>query len=67
MDLTQLNWLSATDAARALRDGAFSAEQLMQACLARVQDVDGEVQAWTVLDREHALAQALARDLDRSE
>lgn len=67
MDPKQLNWLSATDSARALRDGAFSAEQLMQACLARVQEVDGEVQAWTFLDREHALSQARARDLDRAE
>jgi len=28
MDPTQLNWLSASDAARAIRDGAISAEQL---------------------------------------
>jgi Asp-tRNA(Asn)/Glu-tRNA(Gln) amidotransferase A subunit family amidase len=67
MDATQLNWLSATDAARALRDGAISAEQLMQACLARVNEADGDVQAWTYLDKEHALSQARARDLDRSE
>ena len=67
MDPSQLNWLSATDAARAIRDGAFSAEQLMQACLARVREVDPQVQAWTFLDEAHALAQARARDLDRSE
>src|SRR5687768_7514119 len=67
MDPTQLNWLSASDAARAIRDGAISAEQLMQACLARVHEVDGRVQAWTFLDEEHALAQARARDLDRAE
>ena len=67
MDPTQLNWLSATDAVRALRDGAFSAEQLAQACLARVKEVDPQVQAWAFLDEEHALAQARARDLDRAE
>jgi len=67
VDPTQLNRLSATDAARAIRDGAFSAEQLAQACLARVHEVDGQVQAWTYLDEEHALAQARARDRDRSE
>ena len=67
MDSTQLNWLSAIDAARAIRDGAISAEQLMQACLARVHEVDAEVQAWTFLDEKHALAQAKARDLDKSE
>jgi Asp-tRNA(Asn)/Glu-tRNA(Gln) amidotransferase A subunit family amidase len=39
----------------------------MQACLARVKEVDTRVQAWAFLDQEHALAQARARDLDRSE
>ena len=67
MESTQLNWLSATDAVRALRDGALSAEQLMQACLARVHQADPQVQAWAFLDEAHALAQARARDLDRSE
>jgi Asp-tRNA(Asn)/Glu-tRNA(Gln) amidotransferase A subunit family amidase len=67
MDPTKLNWLSASDAARAIRDGAISAAELMQACLARVKEVDGEVQAWTYLDEKHALAQAKARDLDKSE
>jgi Asp-tRNA(Asn)/Glu-tRNA(Gln) amidotransferase A subunit family amidase len=67
MDASQLNWLSASDAARAIRDGAVSAEQLMQACLARVHEVDDKVQAWAFLDEKHALAQAQARDRDRSE
>lgn len=67
MDATQLNWLSAADAARAIRDGAISSEQLVEACLARVREADGEVQAWAHLDPEHALAQARARDLDRRE
>jgi Asp-tRNA(Asn)/Glu-tRNA(Gln) amidotransferase A subunit family amidase len=67
MDPTQLNWLSATDAARAISDGAFSAEQLTEACLARIREVDGEVQAWTFLDEKYALQQAKARDLDKSE
>jgi Asp-tRNA(Asn)/Glu-tRNA(Gln) amidotransferase A subunit family amidase len=67
MDSTQLNWLSAGDAARAIRDGALSAEQLMQACLARVKEADPQVQAWAFLDEQHALSQARARDLDRAE
>jgi len=67
MDASALNWLSASDAARAIRDGAFSAEQLAQACFARVREVDAEVQAWAHLDEAHALAQARARDLDRAE
>jgi Asp-tRNA(Asn)/Glu-tRNA(Gln) amidotransferase A subunit family amidase len=67
MDPTQLNWLSATDASRAIREGAFSSEQLVQACLARVQEADDGIQAWAFLDPEHALTQARARDRDRSE
>jgi len=66
MDATQLNWLSATDAARAIRDGAITSEQLTEACLARVREADGEVQAWQFLDAGHALAQARARDQDRA-
>jgi Asp-tRNA(Asn)/Glu-tRNA(Gln) amidotransferase A subunit family amidase len=65
VDASQLNWLSATDAARAIREGAISAEQLTEACLARVRDADREVEAWTYLDPEHALKQARARDQDR--
>jgi Asp-tRNA(Asn)/Glu-tRNA(Gln) amidotransferase A subunit family amidase len=67
MDATRLNWLSAADAARLIRDGAISSEQLVEACLARVREVDDEVQAWAFLDPSHALAQARARDLERRE
>lgn len=67
MDPTKLNWLSATDMVRMMHDGAISAEQLMQACLGRVHEADGEVQAWAFLDEQHALAQARARDRDRAE
>ena len=67
MDASQLNWLSATDAARAIRDGAIGSEQLTEACLARVREVDDQVQAWAFLDPEHALNQARARDQARRE
>ena len=67
MDASQLNWLSAADAARAIRDGAISSEQLVEACLARVREVEEKVQAWQFLDPEHALGQARARDRDRRE
>jgi Asp-tRNA(Asn)/Glu-tRNA(Gln) amidotransferase A subunit family amidase len=67
MDASQLNWLSASDAARAIRDGAVSSEQLTEACLARVREVDDRVKAWAFLDPEHALKQARARDQERRE
>jgi Asp-tRNA(Asn)/Glu-tRNA(Gln) amidotransferase A subunit family amidase len=61
-DLTNLHSLAAGDAARLIRDGAISSAQLVDACLARVREVDGEVQAWAFLDPDHALAQAHAAD-----
>jgi Asp-tRNA(Asn)/Glu-tRNA(Gln) amidotransferase A subunit family amidase len=62
MDLTNLNLLSASEAARLIRDGIISSEQLVEACLARIREVDGDVQAWAFLDPNHALAQARAAD-----
>lgn len=67
MDASRLNWLSATDAARAISEGSINAVQLMESCLARVREVDEQVQAWAFLDPEHALVQARARDADRQE
>ncbi len=62
MDLTNLHWASATDAARLVRDGLISSQQLVDACLARVRDVDKDVQAWTFLDPDYAMEQARAAD-----
>lgn len=67
MNASQLNWLSATDAAAAIRAGSISAEMLAEACLARVREVEAEVQAWEFLDPEHVRMQARARDRDHSE
>jgi len=57
-----LHWTSAVEAAGLIRDGIFSSVQLVEACLARVREIDGDVQAWAFLDPEHALAQARAAD-----
>jgi Asp-tRNA(Asn)/Glu-tRNA(Gln) amidotransferase A subunit family amidase len=62
VEASQLNWLSACDAARAIRDGALTSEQLVEACLARIREAEPQVQAWQFLDPAHALAQARARD-----
>ena len=67
MDATQLAWLSATDAARAIHEGAISSVQLVEASLARIRAAEPAVQAWQYLDPQHALAQAHARDLDHKE
>ena len=67
MDVNRLDLLTATEAAQAIQAGAISSVQLVQACLARIRDLEPKVQAWQFLDEAHALAQAKARDLDRSE
>jgi Asp-tRNA(Asn)/Glu-tRNA(Gln) amidotransferase A subunit family amidase len=61
-DPTDLHWLSASEAARLIREGVISSEELVSACLARVGESDEQVQAWAFLDPDHALAQARAAD-----
>ncbi|MCW5635774.1 MAG: amidase [Rubrivivax sp.] len=67
MDPKPLHQLSAAAAARALAAGEISAEQVVEACLARIRDTEPQVQAWQHLDEARALAQARARDADRAE
>jgi Asp-tRNA(Asn)/Glu-tRNA(Gln) amidotransferase A subunit family amidase len=62
MELTDLHLLSASEAARLIRAGMISSEELVEACLARVREVDPQVEAWTFLDADYALAQARALD-----
>ena len=62
MDLANLHSLSASEAARLIRDGVISSEQLVEACLARVHETDAQIQAWAFLDSDHALVQARAAD-----
>ena len=40
MDLTNVHLISATEAARLIRDGVISSEQLVEACLERIGEVD---------------------------
>src|SRR2546428_6973637 len=62
MDPTNLRALSATDAARLIREGAIASEQYVAACLARVRETDARIEAWAFLDPDHALGQARAAD-----
>ena len=52
----------AADAARQIREGRLTSEELVQACLERIRSLEPKVQAWQFLDEEHALAQARACD-----
>jgi aspartyl-tRNA(Asn)/glutamyl-tRNA(Gln) amidotransferase subunit A len=66
LDVSRPEQLTASQAARAIGSGALSALQLVEACLARIREVEPAVQAWQYLDEAHALAQARSRDLDRA-
>ncbi len=59
--------LGAADAARAIRDGEMSSEDLVKSCLARIAEFEPTVQAWQHLDEAHALEQARACDKRRYE
>ncbi|MDX1710194.1 MAG: amidase [Rhodovibrionaceae bacterium] len=54
--------LSAAKAVAEMRAGRLQSEALLDACLAVVDQREGEVQAWTALDRDHARAQARTAD-----
>ena len=65
MNLTNLHSISATEAVRLIRDGVISSEQLVEACVARIAEVDGQVQAWAFFDPDYVLEQARAADQRR--
>lgn len=54
--------LSAAKASAAIHAGTLTSEALVSACLERIAQREGEVQAWAFIDPELALAQARARD-----
>jgi len=55
---TQLHELSASQAARLIRDRQVSPVELVTALLSRAAAIEGQVQAWTTLDSERALVAA---------
>lgn len=57
-----LNALTATEIARRIADGATSSEQVVRACIARIEAREQTVRAWAFLDPDPALEQARARD-----
>src|SRR5512146_2262528 len=54
--------LSASEAARQMREGALTSVELVTACLERIRQIEPQVQAWTFLDEAHALEQARLAD-----
>ena len=64
--MTELYQLSAVESLRRLHAGETSALELAQALLARVDEVDSDVQAWAYLDRAGLLEQAESADARRA-
>jgi Asp-tRNA(Asn)/Glu-tRNA(Gln) amidotransferase A subunit family amidase len=62
MALTDLHRLTASEAARAIGQGIVTSVELVEACLARVREADGPIEAWALLDPVHAREQAQAAD-----
>jgi len=56
------NLLSAVEAVAAIREGALSSEELVQACLDCIAELEPQVGAWAHLDVEFALEQARQAD-----
>ena len=56
--LTELNELSATEAAYKVLSREISSEELIRACIDRIEDREHTVRAWKFLDPELALVQA---------
>jgi Asp-tRNA(Asn)/Glu-tRNA(Gln) amidotransferase A subunit family amidase len=57
-----LTGMNALDAAALIESGRISSEELVRACLARIDDCEDRVRAWTHLDRDLALEQARRAD-----
>lgn len=57
---TILAAMTASEAARRIRDGEVTSPELVQSCLDRIEAVEDSIGAWAHLDREYALAQANA-------
>jgi Asp-tRNA(Asn)/Glu-tRNA(Gln) amidotransferase A subunit family amidase len=65
MTRVDLTALSAVDLAAAIREGQQSSEEVVGAHLARIAEVDDQIEAWAFLDPDHARAQAKQADLAR--
>jgi len=65
MDAARLNWLTATETARLIDEGAIKAEDHVRACVARIEETEPTVQAWAHFEAEDALHQARDADVRR--
>jgi Asp-tRNA(Asn)/Glu-tRNA(Gln) amidotransferase A subunit family amidase len=62
-----LSKLPLTAAATDIREGRISSAELVGDCLARIEELEADLQAWAFLDRDHAMLQAQAADQHRKQ
>jgi Asp-tRNA(Asn)/Glu-tRNA(Gln) amidotransferase A subunit family amidase len=60
--LSEQSSINALDAAGLIEAGRMTSEELVRACLARIDKTEERIQAWAYLDRELALEQARRAD-----
>lgn len=60
--MSDLHLLTASEAARLIREGRVTSKELVEACLAQIEAREPAVQAWQYLDRGYALRQAEMAD-----
>src|SRR5262245_15939366 len=63
----ELTALSAVEASAKIPSGEITSEELVTACLARIDALEAQVRAWAFLDRERALDQARTADAARQQ
>lgn len=63
----ELTEMGGAAAAAAIREGLITSEELVAACLARIDALEPRIQAWAFIDSDLALAQARAADQRRRE
>ena len=54
--------LTATEDAHKIHKGEITSEELVKACLNRIDEIDNTVHAWAHLDPEYALTQTNIND-----
>ena len=67
MEETNPAQMSALRAAEAIRGGELTSEELVGACLARIEECEEQIGAWEHLDEEFAIRQAREADLAKGE
>src|SRR3954462_12475673 len=65
MDATELVFAGATRQAALIASGELSSREVVEACLRRIEQTDGQLNAWRVVFAERALAEADQADARR--